>query len=72
HLLKKSGAFCIVEVKKDEHVRNFLVELIPNKTKDTLIGITSERVVNSSTIITDEHPSYKQLQSFGFNHVSVC
>lgn len=66
----KTDALCIVEIE-DKITRAFAC-IIPDKKADTMIPIIVENVEKGSIIWTDEHKSYKRLNSLGYNHDTVC
>ncbi|KAG0423786.1 hypothetical protein DMUE_6126, partial [Dictyocoela muelleri] len=65
-----TDALCIVEFR--EEITRAYAQIIPNKRADTIIPIICSQVANQSIIWTDEHRSYGNLSSFGFNHSTVC
>jgi transposase-like protein len=67
----RTDSLCMVEVRDGRITRAFAT-VIPNKTSSTLLPIILANVAASSTVHTDEHPSYRGLGSLGFTHKTVC
>lgn len=66
----RTDALCIIEMS-NSIVRAFAC-VIPDKKAETILPIITRNVANGSTIHTDEHRSYSQLGSIGYNHDTVC
>lgn len=68
--MNKTDALCIVEVE-DQITRAFAC-VIANKKAETLIPIITDNVLKNSTIWTDEHKSYHQLNRLEYSHDTFC
>lgn len=66
----RTDALVIVECSP--HISRVWAEVIPNKQKETILPIICNHVVNGSVIHTDEHRTYRCLNSNGFLHQTVC
>ena len=63
----KSLIAVAVEVKGRKTGRARLAK-IPDASSESLKGFIEENIEKTSTIITDEWPSYKELESMGYIH----
>ncbi|KAG0418154.1 hypothetical protein DMUE_6406 [Dictyocoela muelleri] len=66
----RTDALCIIEYGSGI-VRAF-AKTIPDKKQTTILPIICSQVLSGSMIYTDEHGAYRNLNSHGFTHGTVC
>lgn len=66
----RTDSLCMVET--DGKITRAFAVVIPNKKAETILPFIVNQVCAGSVIHTDEHASYRRLNSLGFQHGTVC
>lgn len=56
----------------DRNTRKAYIEMVPNRTRDTLFPIIQDHILPNSIIHSDEAPVYRTLNQNGYTHYTVC
>ncbi|KAG0438877.1 hypothetical protein DMUE_2823 [Dictyocoela muelleri] len=66
----KSDALCIVEVA--DKITRVYTTIIPDKSRNTILPIIMRQVAPNSVITTDEHSSYQKINTYDYQHDTIC
>lgn len=58
-------------VERDSNSEKFFIEIVPDRTKDTLVNVIKRRVREGTTIMSDMWRAYNTLENEGYIHYTV-